>query len=200
MNTRFLFFIISLIFAVNMQAQEAAPVQRFKAAAVFGVNLSQIDGDLLVGYNQPGINGGLEVTTVLTEKFDVSLEFLFSQKGAHESNKDAPGASIEKIRLNSVETPVFINFYDWKLKFSAGGSFARMINYKVVNSFGVDVTEDEAFDFTPNVFSVILGVTYFINDHWGVTGRWGRESNIRVDKADAKYRGKTLTIRMLYQF
>lgn len=199
MNTNFFYLFLFLLLSTQLQAQDESD-RRFKAGVVLGVNLSQIDGDALAGYNQPGLNGGLEVTTVLTDRFDVSLEFLFSQKGANKTNDDFEAAIIRNIRLNYVETPVFINFYDWKLRFSAGGSYARMINYKVVNDFGTDVTESNEYDFVQNVFSLMLGVTYFINNHWAATARWGRESNIRVDKGATKYRGKTLTVRMLYQF
>ena len=55
--------------------------QRFKAGIVAGINAAQVDGDLAAGYNKIGLLGGLRVTTVLSNKFDVSLDFLYSQQG-----------------------------------------------------------------------------------------------------------------------
>lgn len=197
MNKLYFWIFLWVCAMVNVQAQEENIPQRFKAGLIFGVNLSQIDGDKLAGYNQPGFNAGAEMTVVMNERWNASMEFLFSQKGSNRTINDDPSSAFENIRLNYVEVPVLINFYDWKFRASTGFSYANLFNYKVITIDGDD-TED--FDFRSHLFSFMIGVTYLINDNWGVNARWSRELDVQKDPGATDLRGKTLAIRMLYLF
>ncbi|MEL6944126.1 MAG: hypothetical protein AAFO82_15815, partial [Bacteroidota bacterium] len=64
--------IFTLLIVSVLQAQ-----QRFKGAVVAGMNVSQIDGDLLFGFNKFGFNGGVQVSTIFTERWEMSVELLY---------------------------------------------------------------------------------------------------------------------------
>ncbi len=188
-----LFILFSFFFLQELNAQ-----QRFKGGIVAGVNLSQIDGDDLAGYNQPGINAGGMVAAILSDKVQLTMELLFSQKGSHRSKHDSQSAALDNMRLNYVEAPFLISYFDWRFRFYAGFSYARLFSYKLKDYNGEDVTD--TYDFRSNVFSFFGGATYEINDNVGIDIRWGRATNIQADSGATKFRGKTLAIRGIYLF
>ncbi|MCB0663964.1 MAG: outer membrane beta-barrel protein, partial [Saprospiraceae bacterium] len=55
---------------------------RFKVAALGGINVSQIDGDNYQGYDKVGINIGLQAGVVFSKRFQVNMGLLFTQKGS----------------------------------------------------------------------------------------------------------------------
>ena len=61
-----------LIFCTSVQAQ-----RRFQGGVVVGLSASQIDGDLMAGYDKLGLIGGIRTVARLKERSDLSVEFLF---------------------------------------------------------------------------------------------------------------------------
>ena len=179
--------------------QTAAGV-RFKAALTGGVNLSQLEGDLLSGYHRVGFNVGGEVSVVLARRWTATVELLYSQKGSRRNfRSDGPDGVFRAIRTNFVEAPFLINYFDWKLRISAGLAYGRLIDFEVVDVFNDDITEE--FDFRSDYLSVLTGATYFFNEHWGLNIRHGWElTDLRADENDDNLMGMNWTIRGLYQF
>ena len=99
-DKRLLLFIAFLCLLGAATAQPSTEGRRFIAGLVAGVNLSQIDGDDLVGYDQIGLNAGARVATVLSPRWQLSMELLFSQQGSRKTRNDPPSAALENIRLN----------------------------------------------------------------------------------------------------
>ena len=190
-----------LIFVEYSNAQ-----QRFEGSAIAGFNLSQIDGDLLDGYNKPGVNVGARVDAVLNERWQVGLEFLFVQQGASRNNSDNPASRFDKIRLNMVEVPVLAHFRDWKMELSAGGSYGRIINYEIIDILGEDITEQVPL--SADVFSIIIDGSFHFTDNWALNIRWSRWlNNIREDDImfipggeSGQFIGKNVTVRGIYTF
>src|SRR5688572_18833955 len=115
--------------------------QTFRTAAVLGINMSQIDGDNLAGYHKIGLNTGLKSYAMLSEKFSLSFEMLFSQKGARSTTFFTPNHPV-RLTLNYVEIPVEINFHDRESAiFSAGLAYARLLSYKRIEA-GANTTND----------------------------------------------------------
>ncbi|MFM8361426.1 MAG: hypothetical protein ACKOA4_01895, partial [Haliscomenobacter sp.] len=79
------FLVLFALASLPLKAQ-----QRFKSSFNAGLNLSQIDGDRLAGFNQPGLAAGLKVNTVLRPRWEWSLELLFSQQCARRNTNDDP--------------------------------------------------------------------------------------------------------------
>jgi hypothetical protein len=55
---------------------------RFRATAICGLNLSQIDGDLQQGYRKKDMCIGLSSAYIFRPDFDISLEAFYSPRGA----------------------------------------------------------------------------------------------------------------------
>lgn len=195
MRGTFLFLCFFCMVAINVTAQ----TQRFQAGLVAGANLSQIDGDRLGGFNQPGLSAGVKVATILSERWQVSLELLYSQQGSRRTNNDDPFSAYEKIRLNFIEVPVLINFKEWKFHLSGGVAYNRLINFKVIDASGVDVTDSQ--DFNENMFALVLGGIYYFQENMGVEVRWMRSlSDLQAQKSRDSFIGRSLSFKLVYLF
>ena len=188
----------SAILFCLMLCTSAIQAQRFNASILAGVNLSQIDGDDLIGYNRLGINVGGKVAAVLTKRLELNFELLYSQKGSNRNRTDSFRSTFDDIRLNFVEVPVYISFSDWKFKINAGMSYGRLIDYSVNDFVEGDVTE--SFDFNSDIFSFIVGATYYFRENFGLNIRWSNTlSNIQADPDATRLIDRTIGIRFLYQ-
>lgn len=200
-------FLFLLIFPFqNIEAQ--AP-QRFKAGLVFGLNASQIRGDDTGGYNRLGIVGGLRGITILTDKVDLNLELLYSERGSKSSNEEQIRGFDVDIKLQYVEVPVMVSYKDWynedkdyyKVLASAGLSFSRLLN---ASSDGL-TTHQNVEDFGQNDFNIILGVEFFASPKISFSARWNSSVNLLFDNQKHNpslngLRGYFLTFRANYLF
>ena len=192
---RFLFFSI-VIFNITFGVANA---QTFKGGIIGGFNLSQIDGDELAGFNKIGINGGLYTSAVISERWQLSMELLFAQQGSKQNPNDAFYSRFDKIHFNLVEVPIMINFIEWKFHVQGGFSYARLINKKIIEVNGEDVSD--ATPIEENMYSLNLGVTYFSSDNLGFNFRWAKSlDNVNADPGGNKYLNRSLSFRVLYLF
>jgi len=95
-----LLFIVLLFFALGLNAQEI-PEQRFEAGLIAGFNMSQLDGDDLIGFHKIGINTGGRVSARLSKRLRLNMEMLFSQQGSSYATTDNPSAPIDKGNFKS---------------------------------------------------------------------------------------------------
>lgn len=189
----FVFVLSSLVISTKVQSQ------RFLGGIVGGFNLSQIDGDLLQGYNQVGFNVGGRVAAVLADKWQLSLEFLFAQQGSNKSTSDNASAVFDNIRLNFVEVPVMINFIDWKFHVSTGLSYARLMSYSATDFTGVDISDTQ--DYNPDVFFFVIGATFFFNEKVGLNVKWSKSINsFQGDEGANDLISRVITVRGVYMF
>ena len=127
------------LFCIKSEAQQ------FKGSIVSGLTLAQIDGDLLSGFNQPGLRGGLHLDSRINDRWSIAMEMAFSQSGSRRQLTDSPGAVIHKIKLNQVEVPVLVQFTEWKFKVGSGLVYQRLVNYSIKDIAGYDATEFYSF-------------------------------------------------------
>jgi len=173
--------------------------QRFQGGITAGFNMSQLDGDRLAGYNQIGLVGGLRASALLADKWNLTLELLYSQSGSNRSRSDDPSSIYDNIRLNMVEAPVFVSFTDWKFRVYLGGSYSRLINYKVIDAVGEDITDIQTFN--PDLFSLVLGATFHFSESFGLDVRWSKHLNsLQADAGDGRILGRHVSIRGIYLF
>jgi len=124
-----------LVFSSNLFSQE-----RFKAGVVGGINLSQIDGDNFFGYKKFGLVGGLRASTILTEKIQLDIEMLFSQRGAQSGEFKGFNTTPHyiDIRLNYAEVPILFT-YKWKKVKSKKSKKEKYAYYKYAFNGGISV-------------------------------------------------------------
>lgn len=189
--------VILLFLALIAGSLTSVSAQRFKGSLIGGFNLAQLDGDDLSGFNQIGLNGGAKVAAVLSERWQLSLEMLFSQQGSHRTRDDVFFGQYENIRLNLVETPVMISFKDWKFHVSTGFSYARLINFRAESTIGEDLTNTETY--REDLYFWIIGATYYFNEErWGLNVRWSR-ALVDLELQEGKtLLGRNLGIRLIY--
>ncbi len=200
--------IISLIFCAFIFSKNAHS-QTFEAGLIGGVNLSQLHGDGLAGFNQIGLNVGGRVAVQTSDRWKWNIDILFSQKGSTKGKDDPLSIPFDKYRLNYAEVPIMVSFLDWldetdeneyyKLHFTAGVSVGQLVNFKVIDALGQDVTELQNFNET--AIDLILGATYFINQNIGINAQYSYALlDVRKEKEAQSLSGRTLTFRTIYMF
>ena len=171
--------------------------QRFKGGLIAGANFSQIDGDDLAGFHKPGLNAGAYVSAILADRWQLSIEMLFSQQGSKWSSNDGLNTAFDKIALNMVEVPLILNFEEWKFHVQAGASYARLIDSSIISITGEDVSD--TIELNSNVFSYVLGVTFFSNDKLGYNFRWFKAFNdLQAQEGTNRWLGRSFSLRVLY--
>lgn len=113
----------------------SARAQVFKGMLIGGLNMSQVEGDEVYGFNRFGGNFGAGVYVPVDKQWGVSMETLFTMKGAFQGDQylaeDSLGNRITgayDLRLNYVEIPLLIHFTDReRITVGAGFSFSRLV-------------------------------------------------------------------------
>lgn len=170
--------------------------QQFRGSIVSGLNLAQIDGDLLSGFNQPGMRGGLHLDSRINDRWSMAMELAFSQSGSRRQLTDSPGAVIHKIRLNQVEVPVLVQFTEWKFKVGSGLIYQRLFNYAIKDIAGSDVTK--FYSFRNNHLSFLAACTVQFNERWGMMLSWSKSINaLQTDNPAIKFRSRIIGIQSI---
>jgi hypothetical protein len=187
-----------MMFFLLTFSTEGVAQQRFKAAAVIGANFNQVDGDDLIGFHHLGFQGGLKVYTIFTERWEMGLSILYTQQGSKASSDDFSG-NYDKLLFNMVEVPVLLHFNEWKFKLGTGFSYARLINYEVIDVTGTDISALQ--DYNSNIFSFIVETSVMANDHLSFNLRWSRSlSNFQANPDNGKFFSRVIGLRALYLF
>lgn len=160
-------FFISILILLIVSTNEMVG-QIIKGEAILGTNLTQVDGDEAYGFHKFGANLGAGVLIPFDKKgrWDISIEALFSQKGAYqkafyEDSCDGERRTGEySLKLNYAEVPVLVMYTD-KDFISAGAGFAwgRLVSVKEYEH-GVQVEETQADGktYSQNDFSILADV------------------------------------------
>lgn len=158
----------------------------FSLSAVLGMNASQMAGDALSGFNKVGLHTGLKAGYILSPRWDLNLEFLYTQKGSQPRWSDT-NINGQKTSLNYAEIPVYATFNDWyieedeyyKVGLHAGASYARLISAKS----GIGSISDEIDNIKNYDVSFLFGGFYAFSKKWVMTLRY-TNSIIRIYKSD----------------
>ncbi|MCF8331934.1 MAG: hypothetical protein K9H84_05735, partial [Bacteroidales bacterium] len=79
---------LGMLFIVMLSLSAYAQV--IKGAAILGTNLSQVDGDEIYGFHKFGLNVGASAIIPIDDRWSVSLETLYSEKGSFRGPQYAP--------------------------------------------------------------------------------------------------------------
>lgn len=142
--------------------------QIIKGEAILGLNMTQVEGDEVHGFKKPGLQIGVGALIPFKNKWDISMEVLYNQKGATQraqyQNDTLSSGEIEngqyKIRLNYVEVPILVHFTDKGfLTFGAGFSWARLVGIQEwEHGNRVETTTLTSDTYNKNDFSYIIDV------------------------------------------
>ncbi len=203
MNTRLSYMKKMNVFLLSwiVFAPISSVAQTFQAAIVGGVNASQVNGDLIAGFDKLGIHGGLKVMVDLKDHLEASVELLYSERG---SSSKIRAFDPFKIKINYVEIPLMVAFKDWqrddyyKMRFEGGASFGRLLNGSIDNANG-DLSVSE---FSQTDFSGIVGATFYSSRNLAFSIRYNHSINFLVNNQRhprfPRLRGYFLTFRILY--
>ena len=123
-----------LFFFVSLSAQ----AQKFSGGVFCGISGSQISGDNYNGFNKAGINGGLSVNYMISEKHAITMDICFIQKGSKiNASPDKGIFNSYKLSLNYFEIPIYVRFNaNQKLFFDLGLSYGRLIKSSEKDQYG----------------------------------------------------------------
>lgn len=128
---------LAAVFVVLMGG--SAVSQIIQGALIFGANLTQVDGDEVFGFNNVGLNAGAAAIVPFGDNWSMSLEALYSQKGAHRKkqwNVDDPTRDGSyDYNLNYAEIPLLVHYNDKDvMTFGAGFSYGRLVSYDEIDN------------------------------------------------------------------
>lgn len=163
----------------------------FGLHGVVGVNASQIQGDLLAGFDKVGICGGLRGTVELKEPFGLSVELLYSERG---SRPDIFGDVFDpdiNVTLRYLDLPVYITYSDWrdpeegyhKAFALAGISAGRLIEASTFDAFNESEMDLDslAMEFNQNDLSWLLGFGFRLSNRFIISARYTRSITLLLN-------------------
>lgn len=194
---KYLFFISAFLLTTSGLVGQ----QAFDFSAVAGLNLAQLDGDLLAGYDKPGLSVGGRLSYGIRKEMDLCLEMLYSVRGSQEQ---LFGDDISATTLQYLEMPILFSYKDWlipdegyhKVRVEGGLSYAVLFNFESENTLYRNIGEDiREYD-----VSYILGVGYNFGPRLGCSFRYTRSLVDLYRPVGASLVSYFLTLRAEYTF
>lgn len=188
----YLFRSIVLILVAGMSIGAAAQPLRFGSGIFGGINLSQVDGDDMQGYDKPGFNLGLRGIAYIIPKLEFHTELAYSQRGSQSKDFGKSNNKGRKLYLDYASINALIVMNDWfhpikeyyRLQVHGGISTGRLIRYQV-NDPGSDVNSvlfnELAHYFNSTDFSMIFGAHIKFTPKTGLSFRYSRSMNKLLD-------------------
>lgn len=162
--------ILVLLFSLSMSAQH------FTGGLVAGPVASQVDGDLLGGYNKAALMGGLWVAYKLEGNWSAQFEISYIQKGSRRWPKTDQGDYSEYyMKLNYIDFPLMAVYKVMdKLKAKVGLVPAYLIDFQEGDEYG-DFESDASRPYKKVNLAAIAAVNYELNKHFSVEARAARD-------------------------
>lgn len=144
--------LIFLLLAFQLNAQT------FEGYLAFGSNITEANltqsGNRQVG-TRIGLNIGPGVSAVLSQRWELNLEMLYSQNAHYSEIIETPPIALNRLRLHHVEVPVNLGYRFniekdkeesfYKRRISAGIAYARLFRHAVLAVDGTDLTNAVRF-------------------------------------------------------
>jgi hypothetical protein len=147
--------------------------QNFSGKLILGVNGSQIDGDGMSGYYQPGLVFGAGARFPINEKLSIGPEIMYSQKGSRASFDQVTKLGYPRIiyRLNYVDLPIVAEYkVQPSMHIEGGLSFGYLLNAKLDPGGNLGFG-DARYLFKNQDYQLLLGLKYRIFDDCWLSGR-----------------------------
>ncbi|MDR1792386.1 MAG: PorT family protein [Bacteroidales bacterium] len=162
-NKHYFALIISCLCIFGMNTLSA---QIFKGELIAGANLTQVDGDRVIGFKKVGVHAGAGVMWNFnfkrnseTKPFGLSMEILYNQRGAREKNADQykkdTSLSLYGVKFryhlftDYVSVPIMFSYtYLNRFSIGVGLSYSRLVRLKEIE---VDVERTNYTDTVPTI-------------------------------------------------
>ncbi len=129
-----LILVLVSVIRVSAQSYYIEDNRTFYGGFSLGSTFTQVQGDLYAGYHKIGITGGPIVYAELVNNFAISLEILYSQKGARANKDEARENYLVRdyyLNFHYVEAPVLFNYFDKRNShIGAGFSYSQLFGFK----------------------------------------------------------------------
>ena len=122
-----LFLLITLL--IVMRSHAIGQQTHFTGGILIGLNLSQIDGDDLNGFNKAGPMGGIYINFAPGRRWSFQMEMLYSQKGS--------SARVDSASLAMNRTGYVTSDSSWKILRLNYFEIPFMAKYKVTDRFSI---------------------------------------------------------------
>lgn len=190
--------------------------QRIQGAIIAGVNLSQVDGDEIFGFNKLGLNTGLGAVLPFGKNIQLSIETLYSQKGSYQGEQYTDIDSLGnvktgeyKVNLDYVEVPVLLMYNDKDIITGGiGFSYGRLVRVREYeHGKQVESTTLNGGPYNRNDYTALADVRFRIYKKLKLNIRYSyslakirtREfENLLGDTWTRKQFNNTITFRMIY--
>ena len=176
--------------------------QDFKGGLVGGVLGSQIDGDLLGGYNKLGLTFGGWVARPISHNLLIHGQLKYMQKGKTKPADVDAGLSSETTRLHYLQLPVTVQYVlstDWFIEGGLGLGYLYDYSFyeggTKLNEDDYPIREDQLYN---GEFFFIVGAGYNINDSWAVNLRFTNDILPFGDLTDAVGTNPWIDLGSLY--
>ncbi|MBT9146279.1 MAG: hypothetical protein DDT42_02161 [candidate division WS2 bacterium] len=176
----------------QVNAQSKLAKSPFRAKLIVGANGSQLDGDGLSGFNQPGLLLGAGMAIQLNEKWSFEPEMLFSQLGSRSSNREQVQTMLlQRIRVNTIELPVMFNYnVNGQLVLSAGLS-PNVITLARVDAGNNIGYENETSRFRTVFGNAIVSMEYNVTPTFALNLRYSYGVSSMIDGSNEDFLRRT---------
>lgn len=214
MKTVKITFLLFLILILSQTTQ----AQRILGAIAAGMNITQVDGDEIYGFNKVGFNIGPSAIIPFgsKNKFSLNLELLFSQKGSYQrvgpSDTTGEPQPYYNLRLNYVEIPVFVKYTDKNfISGGAGFSYGQLVGIKEIEH-GTQTSTDLQGPYSMADFEILADVQLKVWQRLWFNVRYSyslikirtRHYSVPIpngtDEWDRNQYNNVITLRLIYVF
>ncbi len=153
-----LFIVLSLLFFLPGKAQT------IKAALPVGINMTQVEGDLIHGYNKIGINAAIGAMIHLNEAetWEAGFEIGYHPMGSRSNRRDNLGNF--KLDYQYISLPVFVNYVDVnKGLVGIGIMYNQLLREQETDPLGVVLDTEKAKD---SDISFLAQIGYVFNPNF----------------------------------
>jgi len=206
--------LIGLFLLIGIITRQEVMSQAFLGALAFGGNLTQVDGDEVYGFKKIGFNVGVAAIYPFNDKWSLSIEASYAQKGAYQKYPHQADPSKQlpyyNLRLNYLEVPLIMHFTDKGfLNFGLGLSWGRLVGIKEIEWGETIHSSITNSPYANNDINGIVSVQIPIYKRFKFNFRYAysfasirtREfSNVFGDKWKRDQYNNILTLRIVYVF
>ena len=158
------------LFLLLVTTYSYAQDKGFRGGIMFGAVASQVDGDMLIGYNKGGLQGGMFIANKFTKHWGIQIEMKYIQKGSRTTSVPADTANVNgdttryyKLRLSYIDVP-FIFTYNIGKRFmlEAGLGFAYLFRVREdIGGYGMSPLMQNERPFNRMEFPFVFGVAFY---------------------------------------